>query len=513
MQNKFELTVYHLKKYQKYREQINHQKHGLHLKGLHIKINLERVEKENEIYKIQNKELNYRSEYLKESNERIRTIGQLGQEIASKLNLEELLSLIYEQVNKLMSADVMYVGLYNEQEEQIEFPFYIKNSERIHDVIVPMSHRGKFPVWCVKNQKQMILNDFDKEASEYISLVESDAPEALPASIMILPIKIKSKLIGVIGVHSNIKNSYSTEKVYILKALGAYVSIALENARIYSELSEVNELVERKNEEILDSINYAKRLQDAILPNKENIKRWFPNSFVFFQPKDIVSGDFYWTEQIDDIKYIAAADCTGHGVPGAMVSMVCSNALNRTVKEFNLRKPADILNKTRELVTEAFAKSGKFVHDGMDIALCAIQNNILSYSGANNPLWIIRNADIDISELEYDRVTTSNGTSLVEFKANKQNVGYTDVNDIEPFTQKEIQLITGDRFYIFSDGFADQFGGEKNKKFKSKTLKNHLIQMISQTITLQDSKLDVIFNDWKGDEEQIDDVCVIGIEI
>lgn len=511
--NKLELTIYHLKQHQKYKEDIDHKKHGLHLKGLHIKINLERVEKENEIYKIQNKELNYRTEYLKESNERIRTIGELGQEIASKLDLEELLTLIYSQVNKLMSADVMYVGTYNEEKEQIEFPFYMKKSERIHDIIVPMSHRGKFTVWCIKNQKQMILNDFDKEASEYISLDDNATSDTPPSSIMILPIKVKDKLIGVIGVHSYSKNSYSNEKVDILKALGAYVSIAIENAKIYSTLSEVNELIERKNDEILDSINYAKRLQDAILPNEENIKRWFPNSFVFFQPKDIVSGDFYWTEQIDGIKYIAAADCTGHGVPGAMVSMVCSNALNRTIKEFDLRSPSDILNKTRELVTEAFAKSGKFVHDGMDIALCSINGNSLCYSGANNPLWIIRNTIEEVSELNYDRIITVGDTSLFEFKADKQNVGYTDLNDLKPFTQKEITLEQGDRVYIFSDGFADQFGGEHNKKFKSKSLKNYLIQLTSDPILTQVKQLEKVFNDWKGEQEQIDDVCVIGIEI
>lgn len=512
-QQKFELTLYHLKKYQKYREQIDHKKHGLHLKGLIIKINLERVEKENEIYKIQNKELNYRADYLKETNERIRTIGELGQEIASKLNLEELLTLIYQQVNKIMSADVMYIGTYNEKDEQIEFPFYIRNSERIHDIIVPMSHRGKFTVWCVKNQKQMILNDFDKEASEYISLSSSVKIEKTPSSVMILPIKIKDKLIGVIGVHSYQKGSYSNDKVDILKALGAYVSIALENSRIYGTLSDANELIERKNDEILDSINYAKRLQDAILPNKESIKKWFPKSFVFYQPKDIVSGDFYWVEHIDNIKYIAVADCTGHGVPGAMVSMVCSNALNRTLNEFNLREPSEILDKTRELVTEAFEKSGKLVYDGMDISLCAISDDTLYYSGANNPLWLIRNIDSASIELNQDRITSFGGITLCEFKADKQYIGYTDINDFELFSQKEIKLVKGDRIYLFTDGFADQFGGENNKKIKSRTFKNKLIALASESITKHELELDSFFNTWKGEHEQIDDVCVIGIEI
>ncbi len=508
---KFELAVFHLRKFQEYRSNLDKQKHGLHLKSLQIKINLERVEKENEIYRIQNKELNYRTQYLKESNERIKTIGQLGQEITSKLELEELLKLINEQVHTLMQADVLYVGLHNEELKKIQFPFYIRNKKRIPNVEISMDNKGKFTVWCIKNEKQVVLNDFDKEAADYITLIDNYSKDKPPSSVMILPIKIKDKVIGVIGVHSYEKNSYSNEKVDILKALGAFVSIALENARIYKRINDLYALIENKNNEILDSINYAKRLQEAILPTEHLIHQYLPNSFVVFKPKDVVSGDFYWFETLNDITFIAAADCTGHGVPGAMVSVICSGALNRVVNEFGIVQPAEILNKTRELVMGTFAKSGGNVHDGMDLALCAIHKDKIIYSGANNPLWIVRKTiHLDENDRKSKYTLLKNEYSLVEYKANKQPIGFYE--DMKDFTQKEIPFFEGDQLYLFSDGFKDQFGGEKNKKFKSLPFKSLLIEIHSLPPDKQKKRLEVTFDKWKGNQEQVDDVCIIGVK-
>src|SRR5690606_396335 len=162
-----------------------------------------------------------------------------------------------------------------------------------------------------------------------------------------------------------------------------------------------NLLLEEKNKEITDSITYAKRIQNAILLSDKTVKEYLPNNFVLYIPKDIIAGDFYWLEQIDENILFAAADCTGHGVPGAMVSVVCNNALNRTVREYRLINPAEILNKTREIVIQEFEKSDDDVKDGMDIALCSLRFDVqglklnepetaalLQYAGANNPLWI-----------------------------------------------------------------------------------------------------------------------------
>jgi len=255
------------------------------------------------------------------------------------------------------------------------------------------------------------------------------------------------------------------------------------------------ELVEEKQKEILDSIAYAKRLQEAILPSLDFINLYIPENFVFYKPKDIVAGDFYWAEKVDDLFFIAAADCTGHGVPGAMVSVVCSNALNRSVKEFHLTVTGEILDKTRELVLETFEKSSNDVKDGMDISLLCIDrsNKKIFWSGANNPLWYIKN------------------DSLEQIKPNKQSIGKTE--NAVPFTTHEIEYKEGLQFYLFTDGFADQFGGEKGKKFKYKQLSQLLFSKHHLPLNEQSKFLDDEFTKWKGNLEQVDDVCIIGIKI
>ncbi len=264
------------------------------------------------------------------------------------------------------------------------------------------------------------------------------------------------------------------------------------------ELNLQKEMVEEKNKEIVDSINYAERLQRAILPTMEAIKAHLGNSFILFKPKDIVSGDFYWMDIQDNHMLISAVDCTGHGVPGAMVSVVGSNSLTRCVKEFGLRDPAKILDKMVELVVETFeASSGEEVKDGMDMSLCSIdlETNIVEYSGANNPLWILKKGSAEIHEI----------------KANKQPIGKYE--HMKPFTGHRIQLEPGDSIYMFTDGYADQFGGPRGKKFKYKTFKNLLISMADRPMEEQMAILDASFEEWRGELEQVDDVCVIGVRV
>ncbi|HXD92261.1 MAG TPA: tetratricopeptide repeat protein [Bacteroidia bacterium] len=261
------------------------------------------------------------------------------------------------------------------------------------------------------------------------------------------------------------------------------------------EVSRQKHLVEEHQKEIIDSITYAKRLQQAILPADAEIKKHLPNNFIYYQPKDIVAGDFYWMEHLDGITFIAAADSTGHGVPGAMVSIVCSNSLNRAVKEFGLRDTGKILDKTRELVLETFEKSGEQIKDGMDISLLAINKSKqqINWSGANNQLWYISN------------------NKLIEVKADKQPIGKTD--NPTPFTTHHIALNPNDIFYLMTDGYADQFGGTKGKKFKYKQLEDLVIANSDKSLDEQKQILTTTFNTWKTNLEQVDDVTIIGIKM
>ncbi len=276
------------------------------------------------------------------------------------------------------------------------------------------------------------------------------------------------------------------------------------------EINQQKELVEHQNKEILDSINYALRLQKAILPDNEHIEKALKESFVLFKPKDIVSGDFYWINEKPEETLIASVDCTGHGVPGALVSMVGSNNLDRCVGEFALRKPSDILDKLKELVVATFESTGDEVKDGMDISLIALQpessrgnKSMLQYAGANNPLWIIRKGTAIPAEGEEP--------NIFEIKADKQPIGKFDYG--KPFTNHEVEVEKGDCVYIFTDGYADQFGGPLGKKFRYKSLKHLLLQIYQQPMSEQRTILDETFVNWKGELSQIDDVCIIGIRV
>jgi tetratricopeptide (TPR) repeat protein/serine phosphatase RsbU (regulator of sigma subunit) len=261
------------------------------------------------------------------------------------------------------------------------------------------------------------------------------------------------------------------------------------------EISHQKDIVDNKNKEITDSITYAKRIQEAILPPISDLNKYLKNAFVLYKPKDIVAGDFYWLEPNGDNILYAAADCTGHGVPGAMVSVVCNNALNRAVREYHLINPNEILNKVRDIVTETFEKSDHEVTDGMDIALCSInfKTNILAFTGANNPLYIVRNGE------------------LIETKGDKQSIG--SFSGITPYLLHEFNLEKGDSIYIFTDGYPDQFGGVKGKKFKYKQLKEILISVQKHSMKDQQKIIENTFNNWKGKLEQIDDVLMIGVKI
>jgi tetratricopeptide (TPR) repeat protein len=312
------------------------------------------------------------------------------------------------------------------------------------------------------------------------------------------------------------------------------------------ETQRQKEDIEEKHKEITDSIRYAKRIQNAILPPQKTVKKWLPESFIFYKPKDVVAGDFYWLETSptptipkgEGVSILfAAADCTGHGVPGAMVSVVCNNGLNRSVREHGITDPGKILDKTRKIVISEFEKSEEDVKDGMDIALCKLeilkdksQKTKLQYAGANNPLWIIRKAPSVLPSADGEgNPHTSHpqnkgnvnensspsgrldGAELIEYKPNKQPIGKTVKP--KPFTTHSIELQKGDTIYIFTDGFADQFGGPKGKKFMYKPFKELLLSIQEKTMEEQKIMLEQHFENWKGGLEQIDDVCVIGVRI
>lgn len=393
-------------------------------------------------------------EYLDESI-------RLAKEMGSKEHLQiayNTYSLLYEKKRDFVTA-LKYYHLYFDVKDSL---LNNENSEYIAKMNAEFENE--------KKDNEIKLLNVDKEKQEVLMQTERKKQLITTSSIGL----------GLISV--------------LLFSIFIYRS-NLQKQRANTEISRQKEIIEEKNREVHDSITYAKRIQAAILPPERLLKEVLPEHFILYKPKDIVSGDFYWLEKVKDRILFAAVDCTGHGVPGAMVSVVGHNALNRCVKEFGLTDPARILDKLTQLVEETFERSENEVKDGMDISLCSLDmtDNKLQWAGANNPLWLLRDGKIQ------------------EIKADKQPIGKFE--NRKPFTSHTIQLQKDDSIYILTDGYADQFGGPKGKKFKYRQLEEHLLASHQKSMEEQKQILDKAFEDWKAELEQIDDVCIIGVRL
>jgi serine phosphatase RsbU (regulator of sigma subunit) len=264
------------------------------------------------------------------------------------------------------------------------------------------------------------------------------------------------------------------------------------------ELKQAYDIIEEKNRDITSSINYASRIQNAILPDLKEIRGLHNKCFVLYIPKDIVSGDFYWFSRRDEKLIIAAGDCTGHGVPGALMSMLGISFLEEIVNRRGIKDSDVILNELRKEIQSTPHQKGISTEakDGLDISLCVIDktNNTIQYSGAFNNLYLVRNGQ------------------LIEYQADRMPIGISDMLD-KSYTCHDIQSMAGDIIYLFSDGYADQFGGPNLKKFKYSSLKTVLVEIHKLPVLKQKRKLEKCFIDWKGDNEQIDDVLIIGFRV
>jgi serine phosphatase RsbU (regulator of sigma subunit) len=395
-----------------------------------------------------------------------------------KVEVYKYLSVLYEKQNDFKKA-FMYQNLYLASKENVE-------SDESKNEILKKELEYDFA-------KRQELQRKDAENRQAVAAAEIKSQKKLTTGAVIA-------LIILSGLILIVFRSYNQKR------------------KANDIISKQKEIVEHKNKEILDSINYAKYIQNALLPSDKVISDLEVDCFILFKPKDIVSGDFYWIHNNPTSKtnenevYIAAVDCTGHGVPGALVSVVGNNGLNRCVKEFGIHDTGKILDKLSELVEETFEKSENELKDGMDISLLKIKsdtaasadNNVvhIQWSGANNPIWIIKNT-ISSSGVE--------NKELIEIKADKQPVGKFE--DRKLFTTNELTLKKGDRLYLFTDGYADQFGGPKGKKFKYRQLEELLLSTAHLDLEIQKQKLEDSFQDWKGNLEQVDDICIIGISI
>ncbi len=323
----------------------------------------------------------------------------------------------------------------------------------------------------------------------------------------------------------NIEVSYEIGITHILIFFGliAFILFKLRDKRLKKAKNELERLVEErtaalkhKEQEVMDSIRYALRIQLSIIPTQQHVKSLLPKSMIYYRPKDIVSGDFYWVDEAEDKVFFAAVDCTGHGVPGAMMSVIGLKLLNQAIQDKKLVVPSDIIQYIDAGVNDTLRQSydPNAVKDGMDLALCRLDYKTLTlqYAGVFNSLWILRKNVSSTYAVNTDRELFY-GNDLLEIKADKCYIGNNKDGVADTFTNHTIQLQKDDCIYIFTDGYADQFGGPKGKKFKYNKFKDVLVESAHLPIDDQYNMLNKVFIDWKGSQEQVDDVLVIGVKI
>ena len=409
-----------------------------------------------------------------------------------------------------------------------ESDYYINNQGITYDCILLPIHKNEL-VFRVKNllYYQKVKNDlrnqheklrtfFDKSRRKTIDLFGKHvdlkkAQKEIQEQKLILEkaiYKKKYKTIELFGKHIDLKKAkkeldeknMKLEKVLqknkqkTIDLFGKHIDLKKAKKEIGTQKAQI----EKQNISITDSIKYASFIQSAVLPQEELIQEIIPKHFIIYMPRDIVSGDFYWMEKIDDILYIAAADCTGHGVPGAFMSMLGISLLNELVIRYRNKKANDFLDLLREKVIFSLHQTGRMdeAADGMDISFCIINTKTLElhFSGAHNPIYILRNNEI------------------IEIKGDRMPIGFS-LRINKPFTDNEFQLKKGDKIYLFSDGFADQFGGENGMKMRYKVFQQHLLDSHKMDFQKQKEYLIQKFVEWKGDYNQIDDILIIGFEI
>ena len=367
------------------------------------------------------------------------------------------------------------------------------------DAIGPLWKGGRFPVhscisgWAMMNKATVVIGDIYKDPRIPVDLYEP----TFVRSLVMAPIRKKDPL-GAVGTYWKDKREPTEEEVRILEALTDITAVTIELVRVYQDLEarvqERTMQLEQRNREQLANITYAERVQKAMLPSAELMNELLPDHFVIHRPKDIVSGDFHWLARREQKVLFAVADCTGHGVTGALLSAMCSHQLDRVVNEFGFTEPGLVLDMTRQLVQERLAHRAE-VSDGMDISLCTIDRGTatISWSGANTDLFFVAGGEVH------------------RLKAHREPIART--TRPTAFPTHCLRLSPGDTLYLMTDGLVDQFGGPKGKKFMVRRLRELLLQVDTLPMAERRAAIEAAFDAWKNGYEQVDDVTLVGIRL
>jgi transcriptional regulator with GAF, ATPase, and Fis domain len=448
----------------------------------------------------QKEELEEINAQIEKAYQNVKLLGEIGLQITTELSTDKIIEKVYENVNSLMDAAAFAIGIISESRARIEFRGAMERGKKLPNFYHSMNDDKRFSVWAIKNRREVLINDYSKEYNKYVKEIKPPEAGEDPESIIYLPLISKDVVIGVITVQSFRKNAYDEYSLNILRSLAVFAANAIENAEAYRKIEAQNEDIRRTNDKMTASINYARRIQQAMLPDRTAIQAVLPDSFILFRPRDIVSGDFYWFLEKDGKIFIAAVDCTGHGVPGAFMSMIGNDFLNEIVSLLDIEAPDLILNELHKHVRKALKQAETDNRDGMDVALCVIdpQRRVLEYAGAKNPLIYIRHEQPQI---------------VHHIKGDKVPIGGMQKEDDRCFTKHVIPIESTTSFYIFTDGLQDQFGGNQGMKYTINRIKKFFAEHCQLPMEQQRRELRSEMMDWMQNERQIDDILVIGFKI
>ncbi|MCS6821060.1 MAG: SpoIIE family protein phosphatase [Microscillaceae bacterium] len=442
-------------------------------------------------------ELTKQNAKLALSQQTIKKLSEIGRQIISTLDEKQIVKLVFDNLSRLMKNTAVAIGMYDEKNNCLWFAGG-ENGSMTYGMD-SLDNDNLLSVWCFKQQKIVYINDIEKEYTQYVQQIE--LPEAITQrkSFIYLPLTTNEQKLGVITIQHKEKNAYTSVHADILANIATYTAIALHNARAYQKIEKQHQEIQEKNELVQESILYAKNIQDAMLTSITKIKAYLPQSFVFFKPKDIVSGDFYYFSQFQNLLFIAAVDCTGHGIPGAFMSMVGHNLLNGIIIQAQVHSPEEILAKLHRAIKNTFQQNDIISRDGMDIALLVINKNekIAEFAGAKSPLIYFQQ------------------NKMYEIKGDIFPIGGDSKQVQRTYTKHTIKVDYPTMFYLFSDGYRDQFGGKEGKKLTSARFKIILKNIHQETAEVQEQKLARYLDMWiaEANEIQLDDILVIGLRV
>lgn len=438
-----------------------------------------------------NEELGSEKQKVEHSFKNYQVLSEFGQKITSQLETESLSLMVYQYVKSLMPADAFGIGLYSSKKESIDYYNFLDSNKTVKLLSVPLNKTNDLTAWCAHEMKTVFIKDLEMDYKNYIH--EKPEMHMMAKALIALPLVYDSALIGVISIMSQERNAYSEVDLNIMQTLSSYLSIALSNSHSF-------ELLKIQNQNIKSSIHYAQNIQQAILPDKKNIDHYF-ESFIIYQPKDVVSGDFYWFSHIDGRLVVAVVDCTGHGVPGAFMSLIGSQLLSKIVNEKKIFDPAQILENLNIEIINSLRQNESNNNDGMDMSICVLEKTAheyqLTFTGAKNGILIFNHHDLSIEKIKAD------GHSL----GGKSLIGKNYV-----FSKQTKKLKADDIIYLYTDGIID-LNDKDRKRYGSNKLITVIDSVATEMMAVQEQAIlqsMLLHND---SNDQRDDITIVGLRL